>query len=225
MLYDGLSWLAIGLFFSLEIVTHHKSLELSFDELPTSSHLTNVTKITVIDIPKAIIEGLNTLIKNDLKFIFFWKESKNENIQFHHSFCPDCFIHRTSTANGDTTINIHRYSTLIIASTHSTIISIEYTIVVHDWSNISITVFFIVLSCLLLTQLVSCAFNSPIHIKYSGHSSDSLVGNILSISSPVVGYSIIFLLPIVSKNFQAFSFCVSPFPKFVNRPTPERVRV
>jgi hypothetical protein len=100
-----------------------------FAELITTLFI-NETKRTAIQNHKTITVGLNTLMKNDLKFICFINLDTND-LSSLHNFCHDFSIHHNNTANGDKMINIHKYIILIKASTHNTSISIANIIVVH----------------------------------------------------------------------------------------------
>ena len=112
---------------SLVIVTHFISIGLCSGVSIITAFI-KATNITDTHSHSTTIVGLNTFIKNDLKFICFINVEINDlSSHFHH----DCCIHRNKIAIGDIIINIHKYNILINAKTHRTNISTVNTIVVH----------------------------------------------------------------------------------------------
>jgi hypothetical protein len=109
----------------------HLASKVLHQECSNITPFINDTKIRATQNHKTTNVGLNTFTKNVLKFICFVNLLKKD-LSHPNVFSLAFSIHHINTANGDTTINIHRYKILINASTHKAIISIaNITVVPH----------------------------------------------------------------------------------------------
>jgi hypothetical protein len=135
----------------------------------------NDTKIVATHNPKTIIVGLNTFQKNVFNPIYF-SNVLTKSPHFPHDFLK----HQSNIANGENTINIHKYTTLINATIHNTPISIAKIIVVHHCIIVVNIVDFIPSGLESLILTTDKVFKIEYHIKYNGQATLSGFGIILS---------------------------------------------